>query len=431
MKKRLLSALVCAAMAASLLMGCGGSGGSGTDGSESADGGKAAEIYMFISSPEYADAINELIAEYKTVAPNVTVNYETTQNDYPTLLKAKLNSGDVPDIFASTSGKEIEVYKEYSYDLSGEDLMDTMLPAVADTMKDGNGEGVYGVAIKGNYFGMVYNKALFEQAGIEKAPETMDELADAVTKLEAAGITPFTGGFSEWWVFKHTFQHYASAAVDDYQEFAAAMEKGEDSLANYPEMNDNFFDLIDLVAEKGDAKPLEADLSAEIAAFASGQAAMVLGQGAWIEADVLAIDPNIEIGFAGYPVSDDAADAKVITGSDQALRVNKDSENLDAVLDFLNWWYTSDYGKAWFTDVAGVVPPITADVESEFEIIRQGNALVKEKGSATLGIIYSTDSFHTAFGEAMQSYVAGTSTKEETIKTIGEKWVEIDGSSAE
>ncbi|MBQ4511561.1 MAG: hypothetical protein II969_01110, partial [Anaerolineaceae bacterium] len=51
----------------------------------------AADIYMFIPSPEYADAINTLIEEYKTVAPDVTINYETTQSDYPTLLKAKIN----------------------------------------------------------------------------------------------------------------------------------------------------------------------------------------------------------------------------------------------------------------------------------------------------------------------------------------------------
>ena len=137
MKKKLLSVLLCTAMLTTVLAGC----GSGNDGGsapapeapaadESADASAAeapaassdepAEIYMFISSPEYADAINTLIEEYKNVAPNVTINYETTQNDYPTLLKAKLNSGEVPDIFSSTSGKEIDVYKEYSFDLSGQ-----------------------------------------------------------------------------------------------------------------------------------------------------------------------------------------------------------------------------------------------------------------------------------------------------------------------
>ena len=135
MKKKFISAILCAAMTMSLLAGCGSSAGdsssASTDSTQAEETTEAAdtsaaeetaqvssdepcEIYMFISSPEYADAIGELIDAYKEVAPNVTINYETTQNDYPTLLKAKLNSGEVPDIFSSTSGKEIDVYKEYS-----------------------------------------------------------------------------------------------------------------------------------------------------------------------------------------------------------------------------------------------------------------------------------------------------------------------------
>ena len=114
-------------MTIGLLAGCGSSSGDSAS-APAADAGSAetteapadaaepaassdepAEIYMFISSPEYADAMGELIEAYKEVAPNVTINYETTQNDYPTLLKAKLNSGEVPDIFSSTSGKEIDM----------------------------------------------------------------------------------------------------------------------------------------------------------------------------------------------------------------------------------------------------------------------------------------------------------------------------------
>lgn len=424
MKKKLISVLLCAAMVGTMLAGCGG----GSD-SEGSGGGGKKEIYMFISQPEYADAINTLIEQYKEVEPDVTINYETTQNDYPTLLKAKLNSGDTPDIFSSTSGKEIETYKEYSLDLSDQPLMDSMLPAVADSMKDGDGNGCYGIAIKGNFFGLIYNKELFEEAGIEKAPETVDELEDSVKKLTDAGITPFTSGYGEWWVFEHIFQHYVAAAVDDYPAFIEKMEKGEDSLNNYPIIAENYFDYVDLVKENGDAKPLETDLSAELAAFASGKAAMIVGQGAWVEADLLEINPDLQIGFTGYAVDDDAADCQVITGSDQALRISKDSENQQEVLDFINWWYTSEEGKAWFTDAAGVVPPVETEAESEYEVIKQGNASVEEKGSAPLGVIYSTDSFHTAFGEAMQAYVEGSATKEDTIKTIEQKWVEIDGAT--
>ncbi|MDD3661233.1 MAG: extracellular solute-binding protein, partial [Lachnospiraceae bacterium] len=176
MKKKLVSVLLCAAMVSSMLYGC----GSKTEEAPAADAAteetaeaeapaeeaaaevtteaEDAEINMFISSPEYADAINQLIAEYQKENPNITINYETTQNDYPTLLKAKLNAGECPDIFSSTSGKEIQTYLEYSYNIGSEPISESMSDAVKATMK--SGEEVHGFAIKGNYFGVVYNKAI-------------------------------------------------------------------------------------------------------------------------------------------------------------------------------------------------------------------------------------------------------------------------------
>ncbi len=451
MKRKLLAAILSCAMTVTVLAGCGQNAeapagevttlpaDSSTPAAEDAEAPAAdasadeGEIYMFISSPEYADAINTLIEEYKNVAPNVTINYETTQNDYPTMLKAKLNSGEVPDIFSSTSGKEIDTYLEYSYDLSNDPIMTTMDPAVASSMSstENGGKGCYGFAIKGNYFGIVYNKEMFETAGIAKFPETASELKDACDKLTAAGFKPFTTGFAEWWVFKHTYQSFVNAAADgagiSTADLVTKFEKGEAKVSDYPELYDNYFAFLDLAKEYGDAKPLETDLSAEEAAFANGEVAMVLGQGAWIESDVLSINPDIKIGFAGYPTTEDAAETKVISGSDQALHVNKDSKNLQATLNFVNWWYTSDYGKSWFTDVAGVVPPIVTDAPSEFEIIKQGAALSDEKGSGALAICYSTDSWHQTCGQILQSYIAGTISKDEACAQIEEQWAAIDG----
>ena len=432
MKKKLLSVVLCIVILTTILSGCGKKAGTSeqqgtTPGVTNAAKEEAATIYMFISQPEYADAMNTLITEYKKVKPNVTINYETTQSDYPTLLKAKLNSGTVPDIFSSAPGKEIDVYKEYSLDLSDQPLMDTMLPSVKAVMADSQGKGMYGIAIKGNYFGMVYNKALFKKAGIDKFPETLTELKAACDKLKAAGIQPFTSGFAEWWVFKHVYQHFLAATTDDVRGLIDKFDKGQAKIKDYPVLYNNFFQFIDLVKKYGDAKPLETDLSAEIASFAAGKSAMMIGQGAWVESDIKKIDPKIEIGFAGYPVSEDPKQARVISGADQALRIYKDSKQKQAVLDFINWWYTSDYGKSWFTDVAGVVPPVTVTKESTFDIIKQGDAAVKAKGSAPLGVIYSTDAFHTAFGEAMQAYVGGTATKDATCATIESSYKDIDG----
>ncbi len=429
MKKKLMSILLAGTMAATMMS----MGAMADDVDYSADEG---EIYMFVASPEYADAITELIDAYSEVAPNVTINYETTQNDYPTLLKAKLNSGEVPDIFSSTSGKEIDTYKEYSYDLTGQPMVDAMDPGVAAAMASPtDGDGCYGFAIKGNYFGIVYNKDIFEEAGVESFPQTTEELITACEKITEAGYKPFTTGFSEWWVFKHVAQHFVNAAAEAQDIPTSVLikkfELGQAKVSDFPELYDNFFNFIDLVIANGDEKPLETDLAAEEAAFGNGEAAMVCGQGAWIEADVLAINPDLNIGFDGYPVSDKAEQCKVITGSDQALHVSSQSENLDAVLHFVNWWYTSEYGQSWFTDVAGVVPPIVSDAESTFEVINQGAAHVAEEGAYDLSICLSTDGWHQTFGQIMQDYIAGTTDKDATCKAIEETWPTIDGETAE
>lgn len=389
---------------------------------------EGSEINIFISSPEYADAMNELIAAYKEVAPDVTINYETTQNDYPTLLKTRINAGMTPDIFSTTSGKEIGDYIEYSYNFAAEPAAAAMDPAVAAMMKYGEDE-IHGFALKGNYFGMIYNKAIFEEVGIE-FPKTLDEFEKACEAIAAAGYQPVTTGFAEWWVFKHVAQHFMSAAAEDPAAMIAAFQAGEAKIKDYPVLYDNFFRFIDLVVKYGDNKPLETDLAGEDSAMGIGKAAMMLGQGAWVEADLLAIDEELQIGFAGYPVSDDPAQSQVIGGSDQALRINKDSKNLQAVLDFVNWWYTSEYGQNWFCDVAGVIPPVTGAKVADMQIIKQGAERVAAEGSGALAICYSSDSFNQAMGEALQAYIGGSLTKDECCAQIEAKWVELDGAGA-
>jgi raffinose/stachyose/melibiose transport system substrate-binding protein len=383
---------------------------------------------MFISQPEYADAIRALLAEYKRVVPNVTINYETTQDTYPALLKTKLNSGDTPDIFTSTAGAEIDSYREYSLSLAGTPAAAAMIDAVADSFKSMNdGSGPYGIAIKGNFFGLVYNKDIFERAGIAAFPQTLDELEAACVKIAALGIKPFSSGFGEWWVFKHTAMNFFGTASNDPIALVKKFEAGQARISDYPRLYNDLFRYIDLVKKYGDDKPLETTLDREVAAFGNSQAAIANGQGAWIEEDSLKINPRLRIGFDGYPVSNNAADCKVVTGADQAMRVSNSSKHPKELLDFVNWWYTSDYGKGWFANVAKVVPPIKAGTVPNLEVPKQGAALVAQEGSQPLTIIYSTDAFHTAFGEALQAYVGGTATKDQTCARIEAQWKAIDG----
>ena len=385
------------------------------------------EISMFVTAPEYADAIRTLIDAYKLVKPNVTIRYEATQSDYPALLKTRINAGECPDIFATTSGKEIALYQDYTLDLSGTPAAGALLDSVRSVMSAGG--GVYGFHYVCNDFGIVYNRAIFDDCGIAGFPQTLAQLEEACRTLEAAGYQPFTTGFGEWWVFKHIFQHFLNATGENPAELTARFALGEAKLKDYPALYDQFFKLIDLAVRYGDAQPLETDLSAEEKAMVSGKAAMMLGQGAWVEADLLSADPSFRIGFDGYPVSADPAQCQVISGPDQALRVYRDSAVLSDVLDFVNWWLTSDYGLAWTSDVCRVIPAVKGAKVPDTAIASQGAALMAQKGAGMLSVSFSSDSFHQLFGSILQSYVGGVISRDEACGRIEQAWVETDGAA--
>ncbi|MBO5055537.1 MAG: extracellular solute-binding protein [Lachnospiraceae bacterium] len=444
MKKKLLATLLCAALTVTALAGCGG-GSAGTESSgtqaeqtetetaqaespaETSGDEEEVEIYMFISSPEYADAINALIAEYKNVKPNVTINYETTQNDYPTMLKAKLNAGECPDIFASTAGKEIETYKEYSYDLTGQPVQEALLPAIQASMVDASGNGCYGFHYVGDQYGIIYNQDCLDAAGVTSLPTTLDELEECCEKLQAAGIQPFACGWAEWWVFKQSLIPFLTESVDNYAAFVSDMESGADSLNNHEMMNDNMFRFVDIVKANCESKPLESDLASMQAALATGKAAMGLGMGPWAEASLLAINPEMNINYGGYPVSDDPAQCQIAAGASQALRVNKDSEHLQEVLDFINWWFTSDFGRNWLSVTVGGVPSIDTDGVYSSVMVQLSMENMEANGAGNVGTTYSSDAFWQSFGESFQSYVEGSASREDTIAKIEKDWQEIDG----
>lgn len=438
MSKKLLALSISMVLLISVLAACGSNntannGGAANNGTE-AGGGNAADdskpvtINMFTASPEYTDAFNAYIAEYKKVKPNVKINLEIMQADYNTVLKSKIASGSTPDVFQTTAGGDIDTYAEYSADLTNEPLAAAMTDAVRANMSSTDGK-VLGLPVKGNLFTLVYNKKLLADAGITEVPKTTAEMQDAVTKLEAKGITPFANAYKEWWVWKHVFQHYVDAAAmdagTDAKQLVADFIAGKTTFKDHPVLYNNFFDFIDLTVKHGTNKPLERDSNAEVSDFAAGKAAFMTGKGAWDEEAIKKITPDIQIGIMGYPVSDKPEQSFIITGADQALRINKDSPVAKETVEFFNWLYTSDYGKKWFSDVAKVIPPIKDAPIPDLDMPKQMNEILKTEKSGDLSINYSLDTFHQKFGEIMQAYIGGSKTKDQAVDEIQKAWIQL------
>src|SRR5690606_18300946 len=81
---------------------------------------------------------------------------------------------------------------------------------------------VWAVPFKQDVISFFYNRALFEQAGVDAdAIETWDDLLGAVQKLKDAGITPLAGGGGSKWPL-HFYWSYLAMREAGADGFAAA-----------------------------------------------------------------------------------------------------------------------------------------------------------------------------------------------------------------
>lgn len=125
-----------------------------------------------------------MVAAYKA-ATGVTLDITVLQADYRSVLTSKINSGDTPDIFMSSAYADNSTYKDYVYDLAGEDFIKNISPsALQGATVDGKVLG-YPFLVQTHSF--IYNKKVFADLGITTLPRTLAEFEAVSKKIAAAG----------------------------------------------------------------------------------------------------------------------------------------------------------------------------------------------------------------------------------------------------
>ena len=163
-----------------------------------------AELDIMMSFPQFMDQWETYCKQFeeKMLAEEnikLTINLEMpSSGDYESVLQTRLTGDDAPDLFTLHSNN-IAAYYDAGHlaDLSGEALAEKIYPDVAAMVTyDGK---LLGVPIESQAWGPLYNKAIFEECGLE-VPNTLDELKNVVAVLEENGYTPFMLAFQEQWV---------------------------------------------------------------------------------------------------------------------------------------------------------------------------------------------------------------------------------------
>lgn len=205
--KKLTFALSLLVLLSLLLAGCAGvqqAAPAAGDEAAAAASGEGATLTLMASQGWVKDAELELAQKFEEET-GIHVDYQIIPADqYFSVLKTKLNSGEATDIFMGQSGKtdlvvQYDVEKN-AVDLTGEEWTQRHEPLSLD-MVTLNGK-VYGAeiwdTIASNYFIVNYNKQIFADLGLS-VPTTYTEFKDICLALKDAGINPIYQPISDGW----------------------------------------------------------------------------------------------------------------------------------------------------------------------------------------------------------------------------------------
>ncbi len=324
-------------------------GATGTAGQSPA---KNVTINIFQFKVEIADALNKLKDVYESEHPGVKLNIETVGGggDYGAALKAKFTE---PDIFNNGGYNEMNTWQDKLEDLTDQPWVADVLDVAKEPMsKDGK---TYGMPMNLEGYGFVYNKDMFQKAGITTLPRTLTELKDVCTKLKAAKMTPFANGYGEWWILGiHNF-NVGVAHHADPRKWVADRNAGKVKIAG-DKIFEDWANMLDLTIENGNKNPLTTDYNTQVTLFASGETAM-MQQGNWTQVQIDQITPNMNLGMIPMPINDNPEENdKLYAGVPSNWVVNKKSKVKEEAKEFLNWLVSSEVGKDYIVNQFKFIP---------------------------------------------------------------------------
>jgi raffinose/stachyose/melibiose transport system substrate-binding protein len=339
MKRKMISLLMTGVLSASVLAGCGNGGAQNTSGDGAAAGtekseataeaseesteakseekaessGEAVNISFYTTETGKDDMYQELISDFESKNPGITVEYIAAGDDQLQQWMALYASNEGPTV-SLMDPINIWENQERMRPLTGESMLDNVEEASLSTMTFGG--TVYAVPMSAAGIGLLYNKKVCDEAvGGDFDPSTIktrSDLKDLFDKIEATGVaaTCITG--VNWSLGAHYLcQTYGEAQGDTKArvDYVNSIIAGETKEIDNDVFN-GFMDTLDMMVEYNYNKndPLVGDVNLDAMALAEGKCGTwFMGDWAWTYMADL-VQEGDEFGLMPVPHNDDPDD---------------------------------------------------------------------------------------------------------------------------
>jgi raffinose/stachyose/melibiose transport system substrate-binding protein len=230
--RRKLAVTAAAAALALVLAACANDAGDGGPAGGDDDGQGAEPVTMsFWHNATTGPGVafwDDTVAAFQDEYPNVTIEIQSVQNEeLDGKLQTALNAGDAPDIFMQRGGGKMAAMVRAGQLMDITDLITdetkALIPEGSFAANSLEGK-VYAMPVAVLPGGIWYSQDLFDQAGIEGTPSTIDEMNDAVAALKEIGVAPIALGAKDAWPAAHWYYHFALRACSPETLEAAGQE---------------------------------------------------------------------------------------------------------------------------------------------------------------------------------------------------------------
>ena len=350
MKKKILSALLCTAMVASLAVGCGGNKNSDS-GSGSSD--KLVYWSMWEATEPQGQAIQEAVDAYtKETGVEVDVQFKG-RTGIREGLESALKSGTNIDMFDEDIDRVNGTWGSYLMDLEqlakDNDYEKTANAGLIQACRDVAGGTLKSIPYQPNVFAFFYNQDLFDQAGIKEVPKTWDEFLAVCQKLKDAGITPMTmdDAYATCVIGYHLGRYVGEEGVKKIVT---------EGLWDDPAVLQMAKDIEELASKGYFSENVGKNVwpNGQNVELAGGQVAMYLN-GSWLPNEVKATaGPDFKWGCFAYPELGECEtniEGAKATGTEsnnfgaQVFAINKDSQKSKEAFDLITYITKGEYDQ--------------------------------------------------------------------------------------
>ena len=283
------------------------------------------------------------VAAFQKLYPNITIKYEGI-TDYANDMTTRLTSNDWGDLCMIPTNIPLTELGDYFEPLCALSDIENEYNFASNRAYNGS---VYGIPSTGNAQGIIYNKKVFEAAGITTLPKTPDEFLDDLQKIKDydPSIDPLYTNYAAGWTMTAWDAYTSGGATGDPNWMSITMPQtkdpfqkgilGADDMGPYAV----YYILYEAV-KRGltEADPTTTDWEGSKPRINNGQiGAMVLGSWAIVQMQA-AGDHADDIGYMPFPITVKGTQY-ASAGADYCYGVNKnttDDKKLAAML-YIKW----------------------------------------------------------------------------------------------